>query len=294
MGVAIVALALLAVKAGIDAGGAFLAGQALPGGRLLGLELVHLAYVLIWVGVAIGVSARVRSSQTALSILLALWVVNSFVMPRVAASAGRLAVQEPSIEEFRAAIQHDITFQPDGTPWVNDWSAQLISSTLERYGVERIEDLPVGYAGIMLKSSDAHYEEVFDAHFARLHALHRRQEQWQHVLSVAGPMIAARSLGQAFAGTDLTHTHHFSDAAERYRRLFVEATNDVIEKTSTGTGWDLRVDRDYWASIPEFRYELPAPLWAARQHWLSALVLLLWIGAAAAWCAGGAAALRRA
>jgi ABC-2 type transport system permease protein len=281
------------LKSGIDAAGVALAGDTLPAGRLLGVELVHVVYVLVWVCLAIGVSARVRSSETALSILLALWVVNSFVLPRVAASAGRLVVQEPSTEEFRAAIQHDITYRPDGTPWVAEWSKNLIATTLEQYGVQRIEDLPVGYAGIMLKGSDAHYEEVFERHFARLHELHRRQEHWHHALSLAGPMIAARSLGQAFAETDLTHVQHFSNAAERYRRLFVEATNDVIEQGTTGTGWDLRVEQSYWESIPEFRYQPPPPMWAVRQHWMSALVLLIWIGAAFAWCAGGAFALRR-
>jgi ABC-2 type transport system permease protein len=291
--VAIVAIGIVALKTSIDALGVSLAGATLPIGRLLGVELVHATYALVWVALTIGVSARTRSSQTALSILLTLWVANSFVLPRVAASVGRLVVQEPSTEAFRAAIQHDITYRPDGTPWVANWSQALISETLEKYGVQRIEDLPVGYAGIMLKGSDAHHEEVFEKHFTRLHDLHRRQEAWHHALSLAGPMIAARSLGQAFAGTDLTHVHHFSDAAERYRRLFVEATNDAIEKGTTGAGWALRMDRSYWESIPSFRYEAPTTMWALRQHWVSIAVLLLWMGTASVWCARGHHALRQ-
>lgn len=282
---ATVAAGIIALKVVIDALGVWSAGATMPVGRLLGVELVHAVYALVWVGLAIGVSARARTSQTALSILLALWAVNSFVLPRVASSVGRLVVQEPSAEEFRAAMLHDITYRPDGTPWVADWSRSLVSETLEKYGVQRIEDLPVGYAGVMLKGSDAHYEAVFETHFARLHALHRRQEAWQHALSLAGPMIAARSLGQAFAGTDLTYVQHFSDAAERYRRSFVEATNDAIETRTTGTGWDLRLEQAFWESVPAFRHEAPSAWWAVRQHGISALVLLLWIAAGAVWCA---------
>jgi ABC-2 type transport system permease protein len=279
-----IAVALVILKMIIEFVGVMLAGRGLPTGRLLGLEAVHAAYVLVWVLVTIGVSARVRSSRAALAVLLTLWLVNSFVLPRVAASVGRLVVQEPSMEQFRAAIDHDISYRDDGKPWVNEWSQNLISETLEKYGAQRIEDLPVGYAGIMLKGSDAHYEEVFQKHFTELHQLHQRQEAWQHALAAIGPMIAARSLGQAFAGTDLTHAQHFSDAAERYRRMFVEATNDAIEQGTKGTGWDLRVGQTYWDSIPAFDYQPPAPLWAVRQHGLSIAVLLAWLLAAGVWC----------
>jgi ABC-2 type transport system permease protein len=280
-----IAVALIGLKTGIESAGLLLTGTAVPIGRLSGIEGVHGAYVMVWVLVTIAVSARVRSSRAALMILLTVWLANSFVMPRIAASIGRLVVAEPSTEQFRAAIQHDISFREDGAAWVADWSKNLISETLEKYGAQRIEDLPIGYAGVMLKSSDAHYEEVFGKHFSRLHELHRRQERWQHALSAVGPMIAARSLGQAFAGTDLTHMQHFADAAERYRRGFVEATNDAILKGTRGSGWDLRVDRAYWESIPAFGYSPPPARWAVRQHTVSVVTLLGWLAFAATWCA---------
>jgi ABC-2 type transport system permease protein len=277
----VVGASALTIKAGIELAFLAMSGATVPVDRFVGLQLVHAAYVLIWICLTIAISARARSSQMALSLLLALWIVNSFVLPRVGATVGRLAIAEPSTEEFRAAIQHDITYRPDGTPWVNEWSKALVAETLEKYGVTRIEDLPIGYAGVMLKGSDAHHEEVFEKHFARLHAIHRRQDAWQHALSIVGPMIAARSLGQAFAGTDLTHAQHFADAAERYRRLFVESTNDAIEKGTTGTGWTLRMNRGYWESIPAFQYIAPSMWWAVRQHGVSLAVLAAWVALAA-------------
>lgn len=275
----VVGVAALAIKAAIELAFVVVAtsGANIPIDRFIGLQLVHAAYMLIWIGLTIAISARARSSQLALSFLLALWIVNSFVLPRVGATVGRLAVAEPSTEEFRAAIQHDITYKADGTPWVNEWSKALVAETLEKYGVTRIEDLPIGYAGVMLKGSDARHEEVFEKHFARLHGIHRRQEAWQHALSIVGPMIAARSLGQACAGTDLTHAEHFANAAERYRRMFVESTNDAIEKGTTGSGWALRMNRAYWESIPAFQYIAPSMWWAVRQHGVSLAVLAVWL-----------------
>lgn len=277
-----VAASAMAVKALVEATALRFSGGGVPVERVFGVQLVHAGYVFVWVCLTIAISARVRSSQMALSLLLALWTVNGLVLPRVAATVGRLAVPEPSMAEFRAGIQHDISFGPDGKPWVENWSKSLVTETLEKYRVARIEDLPIGYAGVMLKGSDAHYEEVFAKHFDNLHTIHRRQEDWQHALSVVGPMIATRSLGQAFAGTDLTHVEHFSNAAERYRRRFVEATNEAIETGTTGTGWNLRMDRGYWESIPAFAYEPPTVWWAVRQHGVSAAVMGAWIALAMA------------
>ena len=274
---ALAAAGLVGVTAVVDAVGVALVDPAGLDGPLLGQHAIRLAYVLIWVGVTIAVSARARSSRVALAVLLALWMANSFVLPRAAASAGRLVAPEPSAETFRAAIRHDISYRADGTLWVEGWSQRLVKETLERYGVTRIEDLPIGYAGVMLKGSDAHYESVFERHFTALHDLHRRQERWYHLLSAFGPVLAARSLGQAFAGTDLAHVQHFSDAAEAYRRMFVEATNEAIETQSPGTGWDIRLGREYWESIPAFDYEPPSTTWVMARHPVAWVVLLAWL-----------------
>jgi len=277
------AAALAALATGLVVAKLLIEGAALAwiGGadlvRFAGLQMLQWLYAMVWVFLILGISARTRASHTALALLLLAWIANGFLLPRAAGSVGRLAVREPSVEEFRAAMQHDISFREDGKRWVDDWSKSLIAKTLERYGVQRIEDLPVGYAGIMLKNSDAHYEQVFEKHFARLHQIHRRQEVWHHALSWMGPMIAARSLGQGLAGTDLAHAVHFANDSERYRRMFVEATNDAIEKGTRGSGWSLRLDRDYWESIPAFRYEMPGAGWALQQHPFSMAILVLWL-----------------
>ena len=287
LAVAGVALCLCLAKAAIDLAALLIAGGAPPWGRWLGLEAVHAAYLGVWVCLAVGASARLKTSQRALMLLVAIWMVNTVVVPRVASSIGRLVVQEPSLSEFRAAIQRDITYLPDGRPWVETWSGRLIQETLQRFNVSRIEDLPVGYAGIMLKSSDAHYEDVFATHFAALDALHRRQASWHHLVSITGPLVSAGALGQAWAGTDLVHVQRFADDAEAYRREIVHRTNDIIERGSTGTGWDLKVGQAFWESLPPFAATPPSwsAVWSA--HRVDAAVLGAWLGLAVWWCVSG-------
>jgi ABC-2 type transport system permease protein len=248
--------------------------------RFVAFEGVHLVYAAIWVLIAVSVSTLVRQPGTALALLLLCWIGNTILLPRIASSVVRLALHEPSAAEFSERIRHDISFREDGSEWVNAWSQKLIADTLRHYGVSRIEDLPVGYAGIMLKSSDAHYEAVFDKHFRQLHQLHERQQRWHHALSFLGPWVAARSLLEGFAGSDLAHSAHLSDEAESYRRLFVEATNDAAERQGKGTGWELEVGRAYWQSIPDFRYSPPSIGWAAAHQFTGIVVMSLWLFAA--------------
>jgi hypothetical protein len=59
--------------------------------------------------------------------------------------------------------------------------------------------------------------------------------------------------------------------------MFVEATNEAIETQSPGTGWDIRLGRDYWESIPAFDYEPPSTAWVMARHPVAWLVLAAWL-----------------
>lgn len=245
--------------------------------RFAGFQGVQFLYSAAWVVGVVALSAGIREPRTVLVVALSCWIGNTILLPRAATTAIRTVFPEPSAEQFNNAIRHDIAFNADGTEWVNSWSRNLIAGTLRQYGVERIEDLPVGYAGIMLKASDAHYEEIFEKHFERLHAIHRRQEKWSLALSFLGPWVATRALLEGFAGTDVVHLENFSDAAERYRRQFVEATNDVAERNGRGTGWDVEVDRQFWQSVPDFAYSPPPAGSVILNHALGLAVLIGWL-----------------
>lgn len=252
--------------------------------RFLWLALSYPLYLLIFALLALAVSAWARSSQLALVILLAFWVGNSFLLPRLAASLAERHAPTPSAEEFRAAIQHSLNVGLDGKDEAGAHFKNLIATTLAHYGVSRIEDLPVGYAGVMLKDSDQRFERIYEHHYRQLYATYQRQRRWHFAASLLGPLIAMRELSRGLTGMDIAHYEHFADAAERYRRAFVERTNEVAEKQARGSGWELEVGREFWESIPPFRYEMPDAQWALRQNVLSLSVLALWL-ALAAFCA---------
>jgi ABC-2 type transport system permease protein len=262
--------------------------------RLLMMCLFYLLYFLVFAFVSIAVSARVRSSQTSLVILLAFWIGNSLLLPRAASSLAETLAPTPAPQQFQAAIEKDILYGMEGEQEPERERKQLIDDTLKQYGVSRIEDLPVGYAGVMLKNSDARFERVFERHFSRLYATYSRQRQLHHTLSILGPFIAMRETSRGMAGMDIAHYDHFARAAEAYRRMFVERTNDAAEHWARGTGWELKVGRDFWESVPPFAYQTPDWKWALAQNHLSILVLILWAtvsGCAAVWSASRISAI---
>lgn len=277
-----VALLLLMVPAAA-LGGATLWLSAGGGQRIrFGLMCVSwLGYFLIFALLGIAVSAKARTSQGALVLLLVFWIGNGLLLPRLAASIGERLAPTPSTEEFHAAINHSLDVGLDGKDDAGEHFKNLIAKTLQQYGVSRIEDLPVGYAGVMLKESDARFERIYEHHFGALYATWQRQRRLQHLASFIGPLIAMREVSRGLTGMDIAHYDHFAQAAEKYRRGFVERTNDAAEKLAHGTGWELQVGREFWESVPPFQYNLPDWKWTVRQNLLSFAVLLVWlIGAA--------------
>jgi len=91
------------------------------------------------------------------------------------------------------------------------------------------------------------------------------------------PLQAVRSLTQGLAGMDGIDYRTFAQAAETYRRGVNKRINDYAERHGRGTGWDLKVGRDFFASIPSMSYLEPGPAEALRHHAMPALVLGLWL-----------------
>lgn len=271
---------------------------AAPGGgdaaaRIGAMALLYTVYLLIFGGLALGVSARTASASRALAVLLVLWGLNGFVAPRLGSAIADAAVSLPSSEQFHAAIQHDIRHGMDDDGDANTRYERFLAETLARYGVARPEDLPVGLHGLGKIDKDAYSSRVHDKHFDDLARRFVAQADWQLAAAVAGPLLPVRALSQALAGTDLHHHLHFADAAEQYRRSFIDATSEEIARRNTGTANSATVGNDYWRAVPAFEYRAPGVGWALAAHWKALLVLALWLAAALAFAVSGFKRLTR-
>lgn len=255
--------------------------------RIAGMALLYTVYLLIFGALALGVSARTASASRALAVLLVLWGLNGFVAPRLGGAIADVAVDLPSSETFHAAIQHDIQHGMNDDGDANARYQRFLADTLAKYGVARPEDLPVALRGLRLISNDAYLSRVHDKHFGELARRFVAQADWQLAAAVAGPLLPVRTLSQALAGTDLQHHLHFAQAAEQYRRAFIDATSSEITRRNTGTDNSATVGDDYWRSMPAFTYEAPGVSLALAAHWKALLVLALWLVAALTFAVSG-------
>jgi ABC-2 type transport system permease protein len=125
------------------------------------LAAIYLAYFAIVTAVALGFSARVRTSRLALIALLSLWFATTLMAPRVAADVAATMHPTPSAFEFQLALEKDLADQ-DGVRRSLDAKRQEL---MRAYGVTSLDAAPINFSGISLQEGEEHGNQVFDRHY---------------------------------------------------------------------------------------------------------------------------------
>ena len=178
--------------------------------RLGALGAAYAAYLAGFAFLALGVSALARNSRAALVTLLAFWLVNSFLAPRLATDAARAFAPTPTWQEFRAGVAQDKakTFGHDES---HPAFVAFRDETLKKYGVSRIEDLPVSFRGLALRKDDESGYAIFDRHFGALQSAFDRQDALRAAPGFLFPLLALRPISMAFAGRRQPQPVRFRD-----------------------------------------------------------------------------------
>jgi ABC-2 type transport system permease protein len=278
----LLAIASVGLGAGLALfGSGHLAQPRGDGLRLVGMALGYALYLLGFLALALGVSARARSSRAALVGLVVFWLLNSFLVPRWVTDVVRNADPLPTALAFREAIAEDrkkLFGHDENHPGFIAFRERI----LRQYGVNRIEDLPVSFRGLTLREDDEAGYRIFDRHFGRLQAQVERQDARRSMPGFVFPMLALQPVSMAMAGTDNRHHHHFVRAAEEHRRLIqTAASRELIDHARNGDN-NYVAPESTWSGIPSFDYQQPGALWAWRGHWLNLGSLALWCAACCA------------
>lgn len=265
-------IAAVAVVAGADAGGgadALLRFCLLTGGYAL--------YLAIFVLLTLGVSAAATTSRVAITVLLALWIAQAVIAPRVLSEVSRIRYPTPTRLEFDKALGADLKATSDLT-----WDKAF--GTTERWGAA----VPLNKWGLALQLDDQANYPVYDRQYGRLWDTWQRQQNLQEWSGIALPLLAMRSFSMAMAGTDFAHHRDFTTAAERQRRVIQDRVSEDLVEHADPIGdqhFAYQAGHDFWATVPPFEYQAPRAGWALQHAWrgLSALVLGLLLAAAFAW-----------
>lgn len=286
------ALAAVAMLIGFPAmlGFALIAGQ--PGALAAPMAVIatgYAAYLALWAAMVILISTVVSRSRDALLALLAIWAVIVILLPRIAPDMAAHTYSLSNRMETDIAIQRDLRAMGDSHNPDDPHFAAFKKSVLDRYGVTRVEDLPVNYKGLLGVEGERLTASLFERYAQRDFAAQERQNTLVELIGVASPAIALRSLSMAAAGTDLAGHRRFLDQAEAYRYALVQRLNqlqadavryadDVDEDPAADRR--KRVAAANWQKMPSFVFRPPGGAVLAAQALPGLLVVLGWLAAA--------------
>lgn len=222
-------------------------------------SVLVLAYATYLAGFALlcaAVSAFSRSSRAALLILLGVWAAVCFVLPRAISDRAAQVFPTPSTLEFQRSLAKARSASSAHDPTHPAYKL-LLSRTLERYGVMRVEELPFDFDALALKVDDSFGYRVFDEAYGRLWKQQLHQERLKIALGWLAPSMAIGQVSMTLAGTDLTHHLQFLRDAEGYRRQIQTLISDDLLRHRRYGDRDYVAGPELWERIASFD---PSPI----------------------------------
>jgi ABC-2 type transport system permease protein len=235
-------------------------------------------YLVTMVFLIMGVSAYCRSARLALTSLLALWLVGSLLVPRLAPMIAANQYPVPSLPELNENAADAFAISLDAGSPKETRSERVRALALEKYGVKKVEDLPVNLSGFTMEYSETLSTQAYRRHFAEVQSLYAKQRGLQQVFSIFSPMIAIKAWSAAWAETDVAAHQRFLSAAEDYRYELVQKLNRDYRDHPPKVGSD-NYETDVGALTATLGNFAPsavrnAELW--QLAWPSGAVLVLW------------------
>ena len=257
-----------------DAGAAFGADTL---ARAAGLGLLHLVFLTACAALAVAVSAWQATSRGALVVLVGLWIGLWVALPRVLPAIGTALYPVPARSAFDAEVEARVQELGDSHNPNDPVFTRLRDETLARYGVSRVEDLPLNFGGLVMQHGERLTSEAFAEHRARLLDVYRRQARLVEAAGLLSPYLAVRLASMALAGSDVAHLVEFERQAERFRYTLIQALNDrhVREvdqaqdrygEVFNGAPTRQRIARALFDELPAFAYDPPRLGWALAQQ----------------------------
>jgi len=236
-------------------------------------------YLLSWAVAAVLVSAAVPRARDALLALVGAWIVTVILLPRVMPDIAAIGVQRPSRIETEAAIHDRLRAFGDSHNPDDPYFSRFKQQVLARYGVTRVEDLPVNYGGLVMQEGERLTSALFEEFMRTDYERQLAQNRIVYSAALASPVIALRRLSTALAGTNLDSHTRFLFEGEKYRYGFVQALNKLhATAVHYENDRDQRIGKHHWADTPRFGYT-PAPFAtvAARHAWPAFATLGGWL-----------------
>ncbi len=241
--------------------------------RVLALYLTYAAYLVVFVAVAIGVSAFFRTRQAAFLALTCVWTLVAIVTPRFAADAAKILYPQIDARQGTAElVAASRAFYADDA-----LRAKTEEDVLKRYNVASVEELPIHYGAYLQQVSEKVSEPLFDRFYSDLDTRYLNQESAMRVFSLMSPTIPAATLSRGIAGTDRIHQREFSQAAEAHRRAMIQRLNEDYMQNAGELGYSYKADIELWRQFDDFDYRMPTLSHIGQSYLPDTIILAIWL-----------------
>lgn len=234
-------------------------------------------YYLIITTITVLISMWSKSSGMSLVSSLVVWIIFTFITPKIATNFANANYPYPSKSEFSARISEDKKNGLDGhNPW-NEAAKRLEQETLKEYGVDSLSQLPFNYAGYRMQKGEEHEAEIYEKHYNILNEIAVNQNNTYKNLSFISPFIPARFLSMDIANTSDNLHWKFTKAAEKYRIKKQEFLNyDIKDNAKVGEG-GYKMSAEKFKKLPKFSFIPPKLSQILKENMQNLVFLLLWL-----------------
>ncbi len=260
--------------------GAITVSSHLPIADFLLFWVGYLLYYLIWCGIGVMVSALVKTSGAAVSLLLLFWIISSVILPKWAASAGENAYPLITNYAFKKKVAEDISNGLNGHDVASERAKRIQDSVLKAEGVDSVQHLKFNFEGYVMQRGEEYSSNVYDTHFRSIYTTLENQRKLQSVFSLISPPMLLRNLSMAVGNASLETEMRFQQDAEAYRRSFVQSLNqDMMYNSAWGSeGWEYyKVKNSLYNDIKAFEAPTQSLQWRLGFVKIEMAGLLVWL-----------------
>lgn len=253
--------------------------------ELLFLGVIVFFYVVMYIMVAnlvVYLSSISKTSSQVLVFGLSFWIVTLFILPRLYGSIAKHIYTTPSSYEFTEVVQNQRSKGMDGKGSYEKFQQQLKDSLFHHYKVDKIEDLPIGFAGIALEKSEKRDYASYDKNYGEVQSLFNKQDKFISLGSLFSPLLAMRNLSFGFSETDIYKHFEFTNQAEAHRRMIAtKMNNDIIKNGSSigkKEGYKYNANKELWKTVDNFTYDKPSFMQVLKNQWINIMSIFIWLG----------------
>ena len=245
--------------------------------RLAYILLSYGLYYFIITSLSTYLSATLKDKTSALSSILAIWILWTIFLPKIWGNAVEKVHVLPDRKTFKEDMRAERNQGIDGHNPFDKRREELKNKYLAEYQVDSLSQLPINFDGIVMQADEEYGNLVWDKHFGSNYSIMQKQKSLYQFSGLLNPFASLQSASMGFCGTDMIHHLDFLKKAEDYRRVLIKALNDKHAYGGSKTGdWKWTVDSEFFKSVQGFTYETPRISNHLNHYLIDLLFLFFW------------------